>query len=172
MDPYLGEIRIVAGNFAPLGWSFCNGQVLPIAENEALFSLIGTVYGGDGVESFALPDLRGRTPVGLNVQVVPGIPTNVLGQRAGTETVTLTAQQIPAHTHTIAAGGAATTTAPANAAIADTAGNTFAAAGSATAALANSSLTTTGGNQPHENMPPFLVTNFIIATAGIFPSSN
>jgi microcystin-dependent protein len=165
--PYVGEIRIFAGNFAPAGWAFCNGVLLPISENEVLFQLIGTTYGGDGQSTFSLPDLQGRVPVHQG-------NGHVMGERSGTETVTLTVNQIPAHTHTVAArSGAGNQTSPA--------GNLWAAA--ATGAKLYSSLAPTvnmnpsdigssGGSQPHENRMPFLAVSFIISLFGIFPSQN
>lgn len=165
MEPYLGEIRIFAGNFAPVGWAFCNGALLSVSEYDALFTLLGTTYGGDGVLTFGLPDLRGRIPVhagnGYN-----------LGQMAGLETVTLTAQQIPAHTHA-ALGNTqnGTETGPANN---YWAGSTLKQYSAAAATIPMSAATTTfaGGSQPHDNMMPYLAINFIIATVGIFPQQN
>jgi microcystin-dependent protein len=162
-DPFIGEIRQFAGNFAPRGWAFCNGQILAIAQNQALFSLLGTTYGGDGRVTFALPDLRGRVPLHFS-QAHP------LGQAGGAETVTLAAAQMPAHTHAVPVGaGAADSTQPA--------GNLPATARVQTYAQGapvpmGAGLDLAGGGQPHENMGPFLAVSFIIALEGIFPARN
>lgn len=169
--PYIGEIRMFAGNFPINGWAFCHGQLLPIADNDALFQLIGTTYGGDGQTTFALPDLRGRVPVHMGTG--PGLSTRVLGQVGGQETVTLTTNQIPSHGHApTASTQRGTQTSPANGVW----------AGSATAALYSSAtpgvamnpaaVGVAGGSQPHENRIPFLAVNFIISLYGIFPSQN
>lgn len=166
-EPYLGEIRMFGGNFAPRGWMFCDGSILSIAQNDALFALLGTTYGGDGQETFQLPDLRGRVPVHVGSTIGP------LGTVTGTETVTLTSAQVPAHTHPLVASTAtATSTSPA--------GNVLAQANVAgvqifmptPASGASSSMATTpgGGSQPHDNMMPFRCITFIIAVEGIFPS--
>ncbi len=167
-DQYLGEIRLFAGSFAPVGWLMCNGQLLPISENDALFALIGTTYGGDGVRTFALPDLRGR--VAMSAGRARTGTSYVLGQAAGTETVTLLTTQIPAHTHApLASTAPATARAPAN--------NVWAATNTAqySTAVPNTPLSPQAvipntGNQPHENMMPFVAMSYIIATEGIFPS--
>jgi microcystin-dependent protein len=161
--PYLSEIKICAFNFAPKGWALCNGQLMPINQNQALFALLGTTYGGDGRVNFALPNLQGRAPM----HVGGGF---VLGQSAGEEAHTLIASEMPAHTHVLS-GTAATGKSAAPA------GNTLAAARSAYGESANAQLLATtiapaGGSQPHENRPPFLVVNFVIALQGIFPSPN
>jgi microcystin-dependent protein len=163
-DPYIGEVRMFGGNFAPVGWEFCNGKLLPISQYDVLYTLIGTTYGGDGVNTFALPDLRGRLPLHAGAGAV-------LGQAAGAETVTLDSTTMPNHTHQFAgSSGAADSTSPT--------GRVWAAAGDRpyTATLPTDTtmhpgaLSSVGGSQPHENMPPFLAISFIIATAGIFPS--
>lgn len=159
-SPYLGEIRLFAGNFAPLGWALCNGSLLAISSYDALFNLIGTTYGGDGVTTFALPDLRGRVPVHQNAQWPLGIVT-------GTETVTLTVQNLPAHQHTVAyAVGGEPTAAPAGALPAAGGPFLFARQGDGSA-LATAPA---GATQPHENMAPFLAVHFIIAVQGVYPS--
>jgi microcystin-dependent protein len=159
-DPYIGEIRIFAGNFAPAGWAFCDGSLLPIAENDALFILIGTTYGGDGQATFALPDLRGRVPLHAGNGYT-------LGQVGGSEAVTLTEAQLPQHAHpAIYAQGGTPTTSPINGLPASGAVNLFAAA----ATPAGAATTSAGASQPHENMAPFLAISFIIALFGIFPS--
>ena len=166
-NPFVGEIRMFGGNFAPAGWALCQGQLLPISENDTLFNLIGTTYGGDGQSTFALPDLRSRVPV----HVGPGF---VQGQSAGTETVTLTTNQIPAHTHTATcypvAGNSASPTGGRWASSADTSINAYALPAVADSALNAAAIGLEGGNQPHDNMIPFLGLNFIISLFGIFPS--
>ena len=170
-NPFVGEIRIFAGNFPPSGWAFCDGSVLSIAQNDVLFNLIGTTYGGDGQSTFALPDLRGRVPVHQGQG--PGLSSKVIGQVGGAENVTLTSAQLPAHTHVLNA-----TTTPAAGSNGVTGSLTGATAtgtqiyGSTPGggALAASALTTTGGNQPHNNVAPFLSVNFIISLFGIYPS--
>jgi len=168
-DPYIGEIRMVGFNFAPVNWALCNGQILAIAQYDALFNLIGTTYGGDGQTTFALPNLQSRIPFhqGTSSQA-----TMVLGQLSGSETVTLTTGQIPAHSHLLnASSGAGTQASPANGVWAQSSLEEF-----STEALAHtmdpSTIAPTGGSQPHDNMPPFLVINFIISLYGIYPSQN
>ncbi|SFE47453.1 Microcystin-dependent protein [Paenibacillus catalpae] len=170
-DQYIGEIRMFGGNFPPLGWEFCNGQLLPISQFDALFMLIGTTYGGDGVSTFALPDLQGRIPVHMGRNNATGT-TYVLGQKAGTETVTLTANQMPAHTHIPNSSNLeGQTNSPENAywassskiQYADTAPN---------ATLNPAAIGAAGGNQPHDNMMPYGAVSFIISTEGIFPQQN
>jgi microcystin-dependent protein len=174
-DPYIGEIRMFGGNFAPAGWSFCDGQLVPIAENDALFNLIGTTYGGDGQETFGLPDLRARVPVHQGTAPSSGT-TYPIGQKAGTETVTLTLQQIPVHSHPFIGSGADANSSQAS-------GNVLATLPAATTksaygnlgpfgTLDPSSIGPTGGSQPHDNSQPFLVVSFIISMFGIFPSQN
>ena len=164
--PYVGEIRMFAGNFAPAGWMLCQGQVLPISENETLFNLIGTTYGGDGQSTFALPDLQSRVPVHQG----PGF---VLAQTGGAETVTLSTPQIPAHSHVplaFASGG--NQAKPDNGFWASSSPATqFATpANPPNLAMAPGTLAPSGGSQPHDNMVPFLAINFIISLFGIFPS--
>jgi len=163
-QPYVGEIRIFAGNFAPAGWMFCEGQLLPISENETLFQLIGTTYGGDGQSTFSLPDLRGRIPIHQGGGFI-------LAETGGAEEVTLTTQQIPAHSHAFLASAN-------NASVANAAGNVLAQTPSYTPYIAlnpNSPLSSnscgpTGGSQPHTNFQPYLCVDFIISLFGIFPS--
>jgi len=163
--PFIGEIRMVGFNFAPVGWSLCNGQLLPISQYDALFNLIGTTYGGDGQSTFALPNLQSRIPFHTG-----GGQNFVLGQLSGTETVTLTTNQIPVHTHALGASSAAGTQAsPAGGVWAGSTLDQFSAEPN-TNTMAPSTITATGGGQPHDNMPPFLVVNFIIAIYGIYPS--
>lgn len=173
-QPYVGEIRIFAGNFAPAGWMFCEGQLLPISENETLFQLIGTTYGGDGESTFALPDMRGRLPIHQGSGYV-------LAETGGVETVTLTVNQIPAHSHTVLAkaptasapNGNATHTIPGSKMFA---GGTIKAYSTGVPALTldmNAAvINSTGGSQPHDNMMPYLCVDYIISLFGIFPSPN
>jgi microcystin-dependent protein len=165
-QPYVGEIRMFAGNFAPAGWMFCEGQLLPISENETLFQLIGTTYGGDGESTFALPDLRGRIPIHQG----NGFS---LAETGGIEEITLTVNQIPAHSHALLATGTiATGNDPTNNVPASTTGATIFPYGSdqPLTRLHPSSLSTVGGSQPHTNFQPYLCVNFIISLFGIFPS--
>jgi microcystin-dependent protein len=163
MPPFIGEIRMFAGSFAPVGWAFCDGQLQPISENDALFTLIGTTYGGDGQETFALPDLRGRSPVHQG-------GGHVIGEVFGVETVTLNVQQIPSHTHPFLASTAAGSTANAHDKvlavpsdmrmyIRDAPGATFPA----------TTVSFVGGSQPHENRHPVLAVSYIISLFGVFP---
>lgn len=171
-QPYVGEIRMFGGNFAPAGWAFCDGSIVSIAENEVLFQLIGTTYGGDGQSTFALPDLRGRLPIHQGTG--PGQPPYVIGESGGAETVTLTVQQIPAHNHPAGcSSNPGNNSSPLNAVPA--VNTTSLAYVNAAAPLGNmnaSMLQPTGGNQPHDNMQPFLCIGFIISLFGIFPSPN
>lgn len=165
-QPYVGEIRMFAGNFAPAGWMFCEGQLLPISENETLFQLIGTTYGGDGQSTFALPDLRGRIPIHQGNGFV-------LAETGGAEEITLTVSQIPAHSHPmLATGNTATGTAPAGNVFATGAEVTTTAFGSDApfAAMHPSTVSSVGGSQPHTNFQPYLCVDFIISLYGIFPS--
>jgi microcystin-dependent protein len=164
-QPYVGEIRMFAGNFAPAGWMFCDGQLLPISENETLFQLIGTTYGGDGQSTFALPDLRSRLPMH------PG-NGHIQAETGGAESVTLTTNQIPVHNHPVlATSNVGTQSSPVN--------NYFAAAGvqlyadppvASPIGMKNTLVGQMGGSQPHENMAPYLAISFIISLFGIFPS--
>lgn len=176
MEPFLGEIKMVGFNFAPRGWAFCNGQVMGIAQNSALFALLGTTFGGDGRTTFGLPNLQGRVP--LHMGNGPGLTPRVIGEMGGAENHTLITTEIPAHLHsgTVALPCSledATTSSPQNAvpAIGPVA---YAPTPTPAATTAAAALTTgpTGGSLPHPNMPPYLVVNFIIALEGIFPSRN
>lgn len=164
-QPYVGEIRMFAGNFAPAGWMFCEGQLLPISENETLFNLIGTTYGGDGQETFSLPDLRGRIPIHNGNGFI-------LAETGGAEEVTLTATQIPMHKHSLmATTDLADSASPADAYMSTTAtGNKIYSAASPTVQLNNSIISPDGGSQPHTNFQPYLCVDFIISLFGIFPS--
>lgn len=163
-QPYVGEIRMFGGNFPPAGWMFCEGQLVSIAENETLFQLIGTTYGGDGESTFALPDLRGRIPLHQGNAFIMGEP-------GGVEEVTLTVQQIPNHTHTMfGSSAAASSQAPTNSVIGkSTAIDAFLNVVPGDPMNAQS-ITPAGGNQPHSNMQPYLCIDFIISLFGIFPS--
>lgn len=162
-SPFIGEIRMFGGNFAPVGWAFCNGALIPISENDALFNLIGTTYGGDGQSTFALPNLQSRVPV----HVGPGF---ALGQSGGVETVTLTTSQIPSHSHTPLANTAGTQASPAVNFWANSSLGQFDNTNPADSTAAPQAISTAGGSQPHDNMIPFLAVNFILSLFGIFPS--
>ena len=170
-QPYVGEIRMFAGNFPPVGWMFCDGQLLPISQNETLFQLIGTMYGGDGESTFQLPNLQSRIP--LHFGTGPDGVTYQQAEAAGTEEVTLTTQQIPVHTHAqLCSSGAGLNAAdPVNNVASKTDLSQYSSAG-ATVAMGNPNLLSdpTGGSQPHENCQPFLCINYIISLFGIFPS--
>jgi microcystin-dependent protein len=163
-EPFLGEIKIVSFNFAPKGWSFANGQLLPINQNQALFSLLGTTYGGDGRVNFGLPNMQGRTPIHMGAG-------HTLGEIGGEQAHTLNISEIPTHTHTYNASSAGANVAPPGGAILAQAANTYTGAANLTAMLP-ASIANVGGSQPHLNMQPFLVLNFCIALQGIFPSQN
>jgi microcystin-dependent protein len=161
-DPYLGEIRIFAGNYAPVDWALCDGQLLPIAQNDALFTLIGTTYGGDGQTTFALPDLRGRLPVHQG-------GSYVTGETGGAEQVTLTAQQLAGHTHALMASTALATQETPDGNVTGQTEIALYGNESPFGPLNAQALTAIGGGQPHDNVQPFLCLNFIICTNGIFP---
>lgn len=172
-QPFVGEIRMFGGSFAPAGWAFCNGQLIAISDNETLFQLIGTTYGGDGQTTFALPNLQSRVPV--HIGQGPGISNNYqIGESAGVESVTLTVQQTPAHSHAAlcsTAGGNNSNPAGAVWAVSDL--SQYAAAAPDTS-MGTPAMQTTpaGGSQPHDNMIPFLCVSYIISLFGIFPSPN
>ena len=168
-DPFVAEIRIMGFNFAPRGWAFCNGQILPISQNTALFSLLGTMYGGDGKSTFALPDLQGRAPMFWGQG--PGLSLRDLGESQGSETVTLLTTEIPMHNHTMKINSSVV----GNSNLPG--GNVFAKSGNPEASVYSTTnpsvkggeLSVTGGNLPHNNMQPYLVMNFVIAMQGVFP---
>lgn len=167
-SPFLGQISLFGFNFAPRGWAFCQGQILSIAQNTALFSLLGTMYGGNGQTTFGLPDLRGRVPVGQGQG--PGLPSVTIGEVSGEVAHTLITTEIPAHNHALNAfSTTGTETVPANGVPANTQGSVNATANTAFAAP---TVGITGGSQPHNNMQPYLGLNFSIAIEGIFPSRN
>ena len=165
-DPFVAEIRMFGFNFAPKGWAFCNGQLLPISQNTALFSLLGTTYGGDGQETFALPNLQSRIPMHAGTNAGQ---TFQLGEAAGVESVTLTTQQIPVHTHALLGSTTIANT--------QTPGGNVASAGSgqiytsneSLVQMSNQSISPIGGSQPHENLQPYLCISFIISLFGVFP---
>lgn len=171
-DPFVGEIRIFAFNFAPTGWAFCQGQLLPLSQNTALFSILGTTYGGDGKSTFALPDLQGHMP--MHPGQGQGLSERYLGEMSGSETVTLLTSEIPSHTHDIhpakaadASVNMASPSASASIGVAPTRAFTSQAAN--LVQMAPTQLGMAGGNQPHNNMPPYLALNFCIALQGVFP---
>jgi len=163
-QPYVGEIRMFAGNFAPAGWMFCEGQLLPISEYETLFNLIGTTYGGDGQSTFALPDLRGRLPIHFGNGFT-------LAETGGVETVTLTTSQIPAHSHPLlGTTSSANQTNPVSNVYAQSLTVSFYNSAAPNAAMAGMVMQNTGGSQPHSNFQPYLCISFIISLFGIFPT--
>lgn len=171
VEPFLGEIRFVAFNFAPVGWHSCDGSLIPISQNTALFALLGTTYGGNGQTTFALPDLRGRVPVGFGQGT--GLTNRDLGQTGGAEQVTLTVDQMPAHSHTPNASSApADSTSPTGNLLAVPKKAIYSTATNASAIMNPAAIGSAGSGQPHENMPPFLGLNCIIALQGIFPARN
>lgn len=166
--PFIGTIMAFGFNFPPVGWVLCNGSLLQIAEYDALFSLIGTTYGGDGITTFGVPDLRGRSP--LSMGQGPGLSPYTQGQATGTESVTLLATQMPAHTHTLMGTNAAPTTNNPNGAVLATADVWTNIAPDSN--MLGTAVSLMGGNQPHENRQPSLVVNFCMATEGIYPSQS
>jgi len=165
-EPYVGEIRMFSFPFAPRGWAFCQGQILPINQNQALYAILGNRYGGDGRTTFALPDLRGRTPVHVGGGVT-------LAQSAGEENHTLTINEMPQHMHLVAAGGDATTSSPVNGLWGVTSGNNYSFYGTLPDTSMNqAAISVTGKSQPHPNMQPYTTLNFCIALVGEFPSQN
>jgi microcystin-dependent protein len=166
-EPFIAEIRLMSFNFAPKGWALANGQLLPINQNQALFSLLGTTYGGNGQTNFALPDLRSRTPISFG-------NGHTLGERAGTEGQTITILEMPAHTHQVMANGSTSgnVTSPVGNFFSNSAPPNIYTGGSAGALLPSNTVSLVGGNQPHTNLQPYLTINFSIALQGIFPSQN
>ena len=164
-EPFLGEIKVISWNYPPKGWALCNGQLLPINQNQALFSILGTTYGGDGRVNFALPNLQGRTPVHFGNGVD-------LGERAGEEAHTLTMSEMPAHTHTAPASTLPATLGDPTSSVWGASAGEARFAGVPSGVMSSSATTAVGGSQPHENRQPYLVLNFVIALQGIFPSQN
>jgi microcystin-dependent protein len=170
-QPYVGEIRMFGGNFAPAGWQFCDGSILSIAENQVLFQLIGTIYGGDGQNTFAVPDLRGRVPVHQGQG--PGTSNRIIGELGGTENVTITNQQLPLHNHTAqVSSNTGTTGTPSPGVTLGVADVDLYIAESPTVNMNALSISSAGGSQPHSNIQPYLAVNFIISLFGIFPVQN
>ena len=170
-QPYIGDIYIFAGNFAPRGWALCNGQLLAIAQNQALFSILGTTYGGNGQTTFALPDLRGRVPVHFGQG--QGLSNRVEGERSGVEAVMLTQAEVPQHPHLVSGTDATGThTGPANAVWATSARSDAQYSAQGTTSMSPAAMGTAGNSAPHNNMQPFLTLNFIIALEGVYPSRN
>ena len=168
-EPFVGEIRMFAGNFAPRGWAFCDGQLLAVSQNDALFSLYGTTYGGDGRTTFGLPDMRGRLPIHQGSG--PGLSTRRLGAKGGAEHVTLTTNQLASHTHDLMANTEpGTTVDPENMVTAQGVGVNFYAEQAPDTMMASTMLTHSGGSQSHTNLMPALCVNFIVALFGIYPS--
>jgi len=165
-EPFLAEIRIMGFNFAPRGWAFCDGQILPINQNQSLYSLLGTTYGGDGRTSFALPDIRGRTPIHVG-------EGHREGQKSGEETHTLASNEMPNHTHTLEATNVAgTVDEPTSSSVMAQAGSNLYGAFGTPVAMKTGSIANVGGGQAHENMMPYLAINYCIALRGLFPSRN
>lgn len=173
MDPYIGEIRMFAGNFAPRGWALCNGQLLAISQNTALFSLLGTYYGGDGRTTFALPNLQGAAPVGQGQG--PGLTDRALGESGGETQVTLLQSEMPTHNHTVSASTNGSTGSDPTNSVWAVGGQTrggvplYNANANPPATMNPAAISRSGGDQPHNNMPPSLGLNFIIALQGIYP---
>ena len=170
-QPFVGEIRVWAGNFAPVGWMFCEGQTLPISEHDILFTVIGTTYGVDGQETFNLPNLQGRIP--LHMGIAPSGTTYQIGEAAGVESVTLTAQQIPIHSHALlASGGPASAVVPTGRVLATAPAATITPYGTDEpfGQLSPQAISPIGGSQPHTNLQPYLCVNFIISLFGVFPN--
>jgi microcystin-dependent protein len=172
-EPFVGEIKMFAGNFAPRGYAFCDGQLLAVSQNDALFSLYGTIYGGDGKTTFGLPDLRGRIP--LHQGHGPGLSERRLGSKGGEEKVTLTVNQLPSHNHTAMASNNAASSAPLNGNVlakgVDVSDKFYVAPAAGTQQpMVNGMVANTGGSQPHTNLMPTLCINFIVALVGIYPS--
>ena len=163
-QPFMGEIKLVSFNFAPKGWALCNGQFLPINQNQALFSLLGTTYGGNGQTTFALPNLRGQVPIHVG-------SGHTLGEKGGTTAVTVNIQQLPTHLHTLVATDANANQPIPSSALPASANNAYTPPAALTT-MNPTSVTSIGGSQPHNNMMPYLVLDFIIALQGIFPSQN
>lgn len=167
-EPFIGEIRMFGGNFPPNGWAFTNGQLIPISQNDTLFNLIGTTYGGDGQETFAIPDLRGRVPIHAGQGA--GLSNYIIGEMAGVESVTLTTQQMPVHNHAFMASNAIaqnpqpTSSVPAQASVVK-----LYSGDAADVNLNAQTIVPTGGSQPHENMQPFLAISFILSLFGVYP---
>jgi microcystin-dependent protein len=170
-EPFLGEIRMFGFNFAPQGWALCDGQLLPISQNAALFDLLGTTYGGDGTTTFALPNLQSRVPIHQGQGA--GLSSYVAGQAGGTETVTLAAAQMPEHTHSVkASSSAAASDKPEGSALAQSHSHIYTAEPDTSTVMNANMLGDAGGSASHDNIQPYLAVNFCIALTGIFPAQN
>lgn len=170
-QPFIGEIRMFAGNFAPAGWAFCDGQLMPISQNDAMFVLIGTTYGGDGESTFALPNLQSRVP--MHFGTGPDGVTYQIAETGGVESVTLSVQQIPSHNHVLIGSTAAATTGdPTSKVFAQSAQVAYLIEADPEVQFSNNAVSPVGGNQPHENCQPFLCINYIISLFGLFPQQN
>lgn len=173
-DPFVGEIKMFAGNFAPRGWAFCDGQLLAVSQNDALFSLFGTIYGGDGRTTFGLPDLRGRIP--LHQGQGPGLSSRKIGNKSGQEDVTLTTNQLPSHTHTMKASNSSGERATPSGSVLSRSNVVNIYRSSPAAAtivdMSAQAVSNTGGSQHHSNLMPFLCIHYIVALFGIYPSRN
>ena len=169
-EPFVGEIRMFAGNFAPRGWAYCDGQLLAVSQNDALFSLLGTVYGGDGRTTFGLPDMRGRIPI--HAGTGPGLSQRRLGAKSGAETVTVTVNQMPSHSHDVpvSAAGASSGNPSGKVSASSAPTNIYSTALANAQEMSSAAISSTGGSQPHTNLMPFLCVHFIIALFGIYPS--
>jgi microcystin-dependent protein len=169
MDPFVAEIRIFPFNFAPKGWAFCDGQILPLSQNTALFSLLGTTYGGDGKSNFALPNMQGNAP--MHPGQGPGLSLHDLGETGGSETVSLLESEIPSHSHAwrVTASDPGEDRTPGGEALARSVGGNLYAAPGGLLALSDNTLAPAGGDQPHNNMQPYLTLNFCIALQGVYP---
>ncbi len=169
-EPFIGEITMFAGNFAPRGWALCDGQLLAVSQNDALFSLFSTIYGGDGRTTFGLPDLRGRIPI--HAGQGPGLSSRSIGQRGGAEAVTLNSNQLPSHSHALSGStDAASATSPSGKVLGAMSSNTY-ASNAPSAAMSASAIGSTGGGQNHYNLQPTLCVNFIVALIGVYPPRN
>jgi microcystin-dependent protein len=170
-QPFVGEIRMFGGNFAPAGWAFCQGQTLPISENDVLFTLIGTTYGGDGQETFNLPDLQGRLPV--HAGTAKSGTTYQLGEKGGVESVTLTTNQIPIHNHSwLVSNGVSAQTNPTNNVVSQSSQAQIYIDDVPNVNMATNTIAPEGGSQPHDNFQPYLCVSFIISLFGVFPTQN
>ena len=168
-EPFVAEVRMFAGNFAPRGWAFCDGQLLAVSQNDALFSLLGTIYGGDGRTTFGLPDLRGRIPI--HAGSGPGLSPRRLGAKGGAENVTLTVNQLPSHTHTpVGTDDINTVSDPAGRVTGHPIRNIYRAPGDQSQTMSSAATSKVGGSRSHTNLQPFLCSNYIIALFGIYPS--
>jgi len=171
-EPFLAEVRVFGFNFPPRGWALCDGQILPINQNQSLFSLLGTTYGGDGRTSFALPDLRGRTPLHVGDSSTPGAVSHNLGQRSGEEAHMLTSSEMPGHGHSVAANAASATSDEPQGNLPARSSFDAYRSSSTLGSFASETVANTGGGTSHDNMQPWLAVNFCIALQGLFPSRN